>query len=242
VTRWGALAGLGILALLLAAPAPAETKGKAAAAPPPRGEAVVSLPDTWYAQVLAHSDAGLNVTDFWSKGSKLRAETVVAGRRIVTLVNGDTYYAYDRLDGTGVAIARAESAMRQDAKRVRPFGNELAVLLRQGAEHVDREKLGGRVVDHYRVTDTIGKRQLWVTADPFALPVRLEIFMRSNGSTVQTDYLNWLHGLPIADSFFEPEPTLILKHMSSQEYLTTSPEGGKLGPVPVLYSDLLVGR
>jgi outer membrane lipoprotein-sorting protein len=182
------------------------------------------------------------VTDFWSKGSKLRAETVVAGRRIVTLVNGDTYYAYDRLDSTGVAIARAASAIREDAKRSRPFGNELAVLVRQGAEHVKRERLGGRIVDLYRLTDALGKRQIWVTADPFELPVRVEIFQRQSGTTIQTDYLNWLHGLPIADSFFEPEPTLLLKHMSAQEYLTTSPQGGKLGPVPVLYSDLLVGH
>ena len=34
---------------------------------------------TWYAQALARGSAGVNVTHFWSKGPKLRAETVIAG-------------------------------------------------------------------------------------------------------------------------------------------------------------------
>src|SRR4029450_3514507 len=61
-----------------------------------------SGPPTWYAQALARGDAGLNVTHLWSKGASLRAETVVAGHKIVTIVHGDRYYAYDGLTGEGV--------------------------------------------------------------------------------------------------------------------------------------------
>ena len=45
-------------------------------------------PETWYAQVLGRSDTELNVTHFWSKGPKLRSETVLGGRKIVTVVSG----------------------------------------------------------------------------------------------------------------------------------------------------------
>ena len=86
-------------------------------AKPAAGEAAVVPPgeppemDTWYAQVLARSPVGLNVTHFWSKDRKLRAETVIAGRRIVTIVDESTYYAYDLLVRTGIAVQRAPTAI-----------------------------------------------------------------------------------------------------------------------------------
>ena len=80
---------------------------------------------TWFAEVLAHSEGGLNVTYFWSKGAKLHAETVIAGRRITTLVSGNTYYAYDAVGQDGVAITpQCEGDRRGMPAGSGPFGRE----------------------------------------------------------------------------------------------------------------------
>ena len=67
--------------------------------------------------MLARSEAGINVTHFWSKGPWLRAETVVAGHKVTTIVRGDTYYAYDSILRRGVALKRSEGAIARDAGR-----------------------------------------------------------------------------------------------------------------------------
>jgi hypothetical protein len=206
-----------------------------APAPQRSGEA------SWYAQALARADSGLNVTNFWSKGPRMRAETVVAGHRIVTIVNGEWYYAYDSVGMQGIAIQRAEAARAQDRRRGRPFGNHLQTLEQQGAEQVGTEVLMGQKVDVYRVTDGRGKRTLWVTHDAERLPMRIEIFSRKTGSTQYTDYLKWMTGLPIEDAFFEPEPTVKLTRYSLAEYLEVTQKHGPTGPVPIFYADLLHG-
>jgi hypothetical protein len=215
--------------------APAE--GQPAAAPPES-----ELPDTWYAQALAYSEAGINVTHFWSKGSnKLRAETVIAGHPVVTIVNGPTYYAYDLLSRAGVAIARSPTAIEQDATRGRPFGQEVVAIERLGGERIGEEELGGRIVQVYQVTDALGKRQAWVSNDPRRLTIRLKLFRRATGQTLHTDFLNWAQGLPISDSFFEPEPGVKLLELSFEKYVEMQANREPIGPVPVLYTDLLHG-
>jgi len=233
-----ALAGV-LVWTLLAAPAAAQQEK---AKPPQPGAPPVAYPDTWYAQALAHSEVGINVTHFWSKGPLLRAETVVLGRRVITIVNGDTYYAYDGLGRTGVAVGRAPAAIEQDAERERPFGNELSSLLRQGAESVGFENLGGRDVEVFRVTDEWGRRQVWVTAGEERLPLRIEVFRRQTGQTLRTDFLNWLSGIAISDAFFEPEPGIDFVRLSFEEYVARQADGKPLGPVPIFYTDLLSGR
>jgi hypothetical protein len=172
----------------------------------------------------------------------MRAETVVAGRRVVTIINGDKYYAYDALLRTGVAIDRAEAAKALDAERDRPFGNEFAVLKRQGAEKVRTEVLGGREVELWQVTDDKGRRQVWVTNDDIRLPLRLDVYTRKAARSVQTDFLNWQTGLPIDDVFFTPEPGVKLTDLTLDQYLKLRREHmGQVGPVPVLYTDLLHG-
>jgi hypothetical protein len=227
--------------MLLVAPALAQEGAK-----PPQPEetpaAPVEHPDTWYAQALAHSEIGINVTHFWSKGPMLRAETVVVGRRVITIVNGSTYYAYDGLGRVGVAVGRAPAAIEQDAKRKRPFGNELDSILRQGAESVGVENLGGREVEVFRVTDQRGRRQVWATIGEERLPLRIEVFRRQTAQTLSTDFLNWMSGLPISDAFFEPESGVDFVHLTFDEYLARQAEGKPLGPVPVFYTDLLHGR
>jgi outer membrane lipoprotein-sorting protein len=205
-------------------------------APPP-----LELPDTWYAQALASSEIGVNVTHFWSRGSMLRAETVIAGRRIITIVKGDTYFAYDGLGRIGLAIGRSPLAIAQDAKRGRPFGNEVDAVTRQGAEGVGKEELGGRQVAVFRITDRRGRRQVWATDDENRLPLRIEIYRRETGQTLRTDFLNWQRGLPISDVFFRPEPDIALAQLSYDEYVAKQAERTPMGPVPVLYADLLHG-
>ncbi len=203
--------------------------------------AAESVP-TWYTQALAHSEtAGLNVTYFWSKGPNLRAETVVSGHPVVTIVAGNTYYAYDALLREGVAIERAPEAIAQDGPERRPFGRELEILRQQGAEKVRQDRLLGADCDVWRVTDNHGKRELWVTRTTPSLPVRLEIYSRRTASTRTTDYLNWLSGLPIPDAFFAPAQDVKLARFSFEDYLEVTVNQGPVGPVPVLYADLLHG-
>ena len=159
---------------------------------------------TWYALTLAHSELGLNVAYFWSKGAKLHAETVVAGRKIVSLVNGDTYYAFDATGREGVAIGRAPEAIAKDAPGRRPFGREVEVIVGQGGEKVGEEEIGGRLCERYRVTDAAGRREVWVTKDELRLPVRLEIYTRLSGRTIHTDFVNWAAELPIDLSELPP--------------------------------------
>jgi hypothetical protein len=204
--------------------------------------AAASGPSTWFAQVFAHSDAGLNVTYFWSEGAKLHAETVIGGRRITTLVSGDTYYAYDAVGQSGVAIKRGPNAIAADARGQRPFGREFENLVEQGAERIREENVMGRPCEVFRLTDALGRRELWVTKDQLRLPVRVVVFRRDTGTTVTTEFLNWLTGLKIADGFFQPESGIQLERLDFDSYMRRSATGEPIGPVPVLYTDLLVGR
>ncbi len=216
--------------------APAAKRAKPPAAKEPSG----SQPPTWYALTLAHSQIGINVAYFWSKGPKLRAETVIAGRKVVSLVRGDTYYAYDATSREGVAIGRSREALAKDAPDRRPFGRELEVIVRQGGELVGEEPIGGRVCERYRVTDDAGRREAWVTKDEPRLPVRLEIYTRLTGKTIYTDFLNWSSSLPIDDGFFEPDPGVRFQRLSYDEYAAR--QFTPVGPVPILYMDLVTGR
>jgi len=196
-------------------------------------------PTTWYAQTLTRGDAGLNVTHFWSKGSKLRAETVVAGHKIVTIVSGSTYYAYDGLSGEGIAIRRDASSIALDRADRRPFGNEYERLLALGAELVREEELMGRATGVFRLTGDFGKRELWATLDDHHLPLRMEIYKRASTQRTTTDYLNWQSGLAIDDNFFEPDARAVLESMDYATYATRTATEGPVGPVPVLYNTLL---
>ena len=152
------------------------------------GPPVIAVgPTTWFAQVIAHSEIGLNVTYFWSKGPMLRAETVVAGHKIVTIVRGDRYYAYDVINQSGISIVRTVAALELDASNRRPFGNELEKLLKQGAEKVREEQVMGRTCDVYRITDRRGRRDVWVTQGETRLPIRVEVWDRKRGTTFATD-------------------------------------------------------
>lgn len=225
-------------ALALAATAQADEK-EPPAKPAPAEAAATNGAPTWYAQALARGAAGLNVTHFWSKGPMLRAETVIAGHKVVTIVKGEWYYAYDGLTGRGLAIRRDPEAVAEDAARKRPFGREYESLVRQGAELVREEEMLGRKTGVFRVTDRRGRRELWVTLDEQRLPLRIEIYDRRTTQRRYTDYLNWQSALLIPDAFFDPDPIADLQRIEFSEYLERTAKEGPIGPVPVLYADLL---
>ena len=221
---------LALIPLLLAAAAPAPAQEK---------QAKPSGPPTWYAQALTRGEAGLNVTHFWSKGPMLRAETVVAGHKIVTIVRGDRYYAYDGLTGTGLSIRREPAAVAEDRSDRRPFAREYEILAKQGAELVREETLVNRRAGIYRVTDEHGRRELWVTQDEQRIPLRIDIFDRRSATQRTTDYVNWQSDLTIPDAFFTPDARAALTEMDYTDYLRRSAQEGTVGPVPVLYTQLL---
>ena len=237
-TLIGSVIAVGLL--VSPGPAPGADEG-AIPSVPPKGRVLAVGPVTWFAQAIAHSEAGLNVTYFWSKGPMMRAETVVAGHKIVTIVRGDRYYAYDVVNQSGISVQRTEAALAIDARDRRPFGNELELLVAQGAERVREESVMGHLCDIYRVTDRRGRRDVWVTQGSKRLPIRLEVFDRARGINLSTDYLNWQSGLYIADEFFSPDPNVDITHFELEEYLEHTSTKGPVGPVPIFYADLIRG-
>ena len=49
-----------------------------------KGGKDAKAPVSWYARSLGQGEAGIIVRDYWAKGRKLRAETIVGGTPIVT--------------------------------------------------------------------------------------------------------------------------------------------------------------
>jgi hypothetical protein len=225
------LAGLAVSALI-ALPATAE-KEKTTKKP---------VNSSWYAQTFARSDSGVNVTNMWSSKSQFRAETVTRGHKLVTIVRGDTYYVYDELTMTGIAIRRAPAAIAADSRNPRPFGNEAPILVEEGGEKIREETIVGQRADVYQITDGDGRRMVWVTQDDRRLPIRVEVFGRKSGSTRYKEYVDWVVGLPLTDAFFEPAPGVQLERFEFDEYIAKTIERDPVVAIPILYGELLHGR
>ena len=220
------------LAALVAHPAAAE-----------KGQNIeTSATPSWYAQTLARSDTGLNVTYLWALKSKFRAETVVGGHKLVTIVNGDTYYVYDSLRMAGIAVRRAPAALTAESGAPRPFGNEAQILIEEGGEKIREEAIAGKLADVYQVTDEDGRRIVWVTQDDRRLPIRVEVFSRKSGSTRYKEYVDWVAGLPVTDAFFEPEAGVEFERFELDEYVAKTLERDPTTAIPILYGELLHGR
>jgi hypothetical protein len=228
--RTGVLAlalGLGLGALPALAKEPGEEKSRGGGS------------DSWFAETVQHGDSGVRVMNIWSKGRKLRAETTIAGALLVTIVNGDSYYNIVQSAGTGVALPRAAKAIADDQKGGRPFGHDVARILARGAEKASSERLMGREVNVYRLSEGNTREEVWATADGEELPIKLVYTDREKGQTAET-MLNWSRGLPLADSFFEPDPRLAIEKLSYEDFLARVKDG-KLSSFPPLFSDLLAG-
>ena len=225
-----------VLALLVA-----QWHGLARAADPaPEMPAAPSGPDTWYAAAIARSDTTVLMTHYWSKGSRLRAETVMSGRRLITIVDDSTYYIIDPTTAEAIAIERSPRSIAGDSRRQRPFADELGVLLRGGGEQVGEEEREGQKLDHYQRTDDAGRIQVWV-AGKFDLPVHVERYVRARSHREQIDYTNWRRDLPIDDSFFEPPSGVEIERVGYEEYVRRS-RSERLGPAPPFHAGLLHGE
>jgi len=197
---------------------------------------------TWYAETLSSSPRGIHATQYWAKGKdRLRAETVIAGHRLVSIVNGDVYYAVDVTEGKAIAVKRSKWALAEDAKRPRLVGTEGFVIRERGGEVVKSERLAGRPCDVWRLTDQRGRREVWVQqgGDGEMLPLRVEVYNRQAAAEIRTDYVQWASGLELADRIFLPDPRFPVDAMDYDEYVRRSTEGELL--MPVLHSNLLHG-
>jgi len=201
-------------------------------------------PVSWYARSLVQSEAGIIVWDYWAKGRKLRAETIVGGTPIATFVSGEFYTIVDMLTRKGVAIRRAPEAIAADKAHAgeRGFGREGEELVAKGAEFVRSETLSGRPCKMYRLTEERGKTEVWLTDDKRKLPVRVEFSRRDTGAKSTTDYIDWIADLELSDPFFEPDPRVELERVEYADYVKRSQSGSIVGPAPVLFSNLLHGR
>jgi hypothetical protein len=218
----------------------AAPKGEAAAKPK-RG--AQDTPTSWYALRITRGDSGVIVTNLWSSGRSLRAEAVLEGVPIEQLVSGEWYYVIDAVRRTGIAVRRSPAALQADLSRgaARPFGNEAVDLEARGAEQVRGEEVAGRKTRVLRLTDPVGRHEVWVTDDAAALPIRIDSTDRESGAHIVTDYVDWLSGIPLPPAFFEPDPRVQLERLEYDEYVRRAPQG-PLGPAPVLFSELLHGR
>ncbi|MBW1886444.1 MAG: hypothetical protein JRJ58_23160 [Deltaproteobacteria bacterium] len=206
-------------------------------------EAPSTTQQTWYVQTRVATDFGIVSTHYWSKGALFRAETMLAGHPVVTIVNGSRYYIFDSILGKGAAIERNAISIREDRERGRPFGRELDELIEAGGEkiHDASSREAGAAYEIYQLTNENGRRRVLVTKSDPPLPFRVETFVRKSGAEGTLEYSGWQRGLEIADSFFEPPSSISLESVTYDEY-TRRVGKEPIGPAPVYYRDLLHGK
>jgi hypothetical protein len=197
-------------------------------------------PTTWHATVFFSSSSQYRIIHYWSSGSSMRAETVIRGHPITTLVHDGRYVAMDRLSGKARDVERSERAVAEDAKRPRPFGIEPDEIRAAGAEKIEETKLSGVAAEVWRVSDDAGRRTVWVSKAPPHVPLRAETFVRGSSDTIIFDYSNWAFDLPMPESFFEVPSNVDVESLDYDEYMEQSAKG-PVGPAPILYPDLLHG-
>jgi hypothetical protein len=195
---------------------------------------------SWWTQRLTFGEGPAFAENLWSKGPRMRAESVVEGHRVTTLVDEKRYVIIDEFGRTGISIARSPRAIGQDAKRKRPFGNEAEELVQDGAEKVGSEVRAGQEVDHYRLTRNDGDRdEVWVTQDERRLPLETTFRDRSTGAMNRRVYFRWVEAA-WPDALFEPAAGVKLEEIPYDEYVERSRKG-PVGPAPPFYSELLHG-
>jgi hypothetical protein len=224
------------------ADAPKAATKKAAGKAASKKPSPADMRPTWYAQTLSQGPGGLNVAQFWSKAAMLRTETVISGKKVVTIVKGEWYIVFDGTKGVGIRVRRTQEAQDNDAPFKRPFGNEAEKLIRLGAEKIRDENFHGRPASVFQLTDGLGRRTVWASADALNIPLRIEFYNRRTAMTQNTDYIDWLTGLVIPQEFFLVDSRIELVAYEFEEYVHFTSKVGGVGPVPVLYMDLLRGH
>ena len=198
------------------------------------------VPKTWHATVFFSSGPSYRLIHYWSDGSMMRAETLIGGHPITTIVRGDRYVAIDRLSGKALEIERAPAAVEQDQGRIRPFGSELEELKQAGGERIEDSTMSGQPVEVWRLTDDSGRRTVWVSKKEPHVPLRAETFVRGSSQTLIFDYSNWAFDLEIPASFFAIASDVTVERYGYAEFEKKSLKES-LGPAPILYPDLLHG-
>jgi len=133
-----------------------------------REEAADSAPSaasagrTWHVSTYVSGPMGFRVIDYWSKGPWMRANTLVSGHPLTTIVHGERYVVFDAIRGEGLSIRRSPRALAEDATRGRPFGNDLAELIAKGGEKVEDLRFRGEDATVWRLTDDATRRTVWV--------------------------------------------------------------------------------
>jgi len=205
--------------------------------------AAAAATDTWYAQRITAGDTPLRIEHFWSKGGKVRMQTVIRAQPLVTLVTGEFYTVVDPVRRRGVAIRRPASALQYDRRVAgkRPFATDAELILAEGAERIGSETMTGGTATHYRLTDRRGRREVWMTESEPSLPLRVIRFDRVSGTTIRQDFVDWARELDLPDRFFAAEPDYQIEQIEYSEYLERA---GKEDDflLPVLIRELLHGR
>lgn len=195
---------------------------------------------TWYVERVASGDVPFQLEHYWSKGIRLRTETVIGGLPVLTIVNASEYIMIDILSARGVAITRSPKSIAADKTRGRPFAKEGEEVLEVGAEKVSSEEYGVGTCDLYRATNRDGRREVCVAVGDEHLPLYVRTWHREANKHVSMRYLNWTRDLKIPDAFFEPDPRVKLEKIGYEEYLKRS-ENEPVTPFPVFYQELLHG-
>lgn len=212
----------------------------AAEPPPEAADAPRKPPTTFYSTAYVRGDMGIRVIDYWSRGSSMRARTLIGGHPILTLVEGDRYVVVDLLTAKGVDIRRPAAAVAQDAERSRPFAFELEEIIRDGGEKIEDVAFGPLAAEIWQVRDGRGRRKVWVSAKEPRVPLRVETFSRAASNTTELDYSNWIFDMELPAEFFRPPQGIQLEVLEYEAYEVKS-AAGTVTNVPILYPDLLHG-
>jgi len=200
----------------------------------------VSTPMSWYTSALVSGRSGYRVTHYWSLGPALRSQTIIGVRPMTTIVYGDRYWVYDELLAEGIEIKRSPLAIAEDAKRGRPFGRDLEIIVEIGGERIETALVSGIPAETWRVTNSMGRRTVWVTANEPKVPLRVENFIRESGESATLNYSNWASGFEIQKKFFSPPADLELRRFEYNDFVAESLKG-PIGHTPILYPELIHG-
>lgn len=211
-----------------------------AAAEAPASPERPSAPATWHATVFFSNGETYRIIHYWSAGTSMRAETLISGHPITTIVRGDRYVTFDRLTGEGIEIERSPAAIADDRGRVRPFGIELEELKQAGGERIEETTMSGVPVEVWRLTDDTSRRTVWVSQKAPHVPIRAETFVRGSSQTLVFDYSSWRFDLEIPAAFFALPGEARIVRYGHAEFLGKSAQQ-PIDRAPILYPDLLYG-
>lgn len=199
--------------------------------------------ETWYAQRISSGECvPLRIEDLWSRGAWLRAETVIGGRPIVTIVRGDRYITVDRLSGSGVSVKRHPNAQAADEPKGRPFGNELRELRRAGGELVGEEELGGGAkCALWRLTSNEGRTEVCTSQEDSPRIFFVRRWDRASNCNLQWRYVQWLRDFEMKGSFFAAPAKAKIESYSYEKYVQSLGQSAAGPALPPLIPLLLHG-